>query len=340
MPRLGDIEFEIPVMAAPMAGGPTTPELVAAAARVGGIGFLAAGYRLAQDLPEQIASVRDCTSAFGMNLFAPPAIPVDPAAFRVYRDLLQSEAERYGVALPESPREDDDDWAAKIDLLVHNPIPAISFTFGVPGQQIVRALRKAGTFTLQTVTTVAEAQWAETAGVDALVVQSGHAGGHSASLTPQYLSDPIALPDLVRHIASTTRLPIIGAGGVASSADTADILAAGATAVAVGTLLLRSDEAGTSAPYRAALAAGNRDTTMTRAFSGRPARGLRNDFMDRYNEVAPSGYPAVHHLTSPLRKAATLAGDPEMINLWAGTGYRSAVDQPAGAIMSALARGL
>jgi nitronate monooxygenase len=131
---------------------------------------------------------------------------------------------------------------------------------------------------------------------------------------------------------------VIAAGGLATAAEVSAAIQAGADAVAVGTVLLRADEAGTSAVHRAALADPARaGTVLARAFTGRPARGLRNEFTDRYSAVAPSGYPALHHLTSPLRRAAAAAGDPERVHLWAGTGYRHATAEPAAAILDRLA---
>jgi NAD(P)H-dependent flavin oxidoreductase YrpB (nitropropane dioxygenase family) len=109
----------------------------------------------------------------------------------------------------------------------------------------------------------------------------------------------------------------------------------------VGTALLRTDEAGTTATHRAALAdPAARETVVTRVFTGRFARSLRNDFIDRYDSIAPAGYPAIHHLTSPLRKAAAAAGDPERLHLWAGTGYRQSTDGPAAAVLTRLAERL
>jgi NAD(P)H-dependent flavin oxidoreductase YrpB (nitropropane dioxygenase family) len=133
-------------------------------------------------------------------------------------------------------------------------------------------------------------------------------------------------------------LPVIALGGIATAADVTAAIEAGAAAVAVGTVLLRSDEAGTAPVHKAALADPARTTTVrTCAFTGRPARGLRNAFTDSYDHLAPSGYPAVHHLTSPLRKAAAVAGDPERVHLWAGTGFRHATAEPAAAILTRLA---
>jgi nitronate monooxygenase len=319
------LDLELPLVAAPMAGGPTTPALVTAAARAGGLGFLAAGYRTPDALAEQIAAVRATGVPFGVNLFAPPVVPVDPAAYARYRSALQAEAQRYAVSLPETPRQDDDHWHAKLDLLRADPVPVVSFTFGVPEPAVVAALRKAGTFTVQTVTSAAEARLAGE--VDALVVQASAAGGHSGTFTPSMPVPAVPLLQLIAAVRAVTGLPLLAAGGLATARDVAAVLEAGAEAAVLGTALLLADEAGTSAPYREALTS-VRETVVTRAFSGRPARALRNGFVDRYDALGPAGYPAVHHLTSPIRRAAAAAGDPERINLWAGTGYRQIRAEP------------
>jgi len=145
----------------------------------------------------------------------------------------------------------------------------------------------------------------------------------------------------VTDVRARTTLPLIAAGGLDGAGRVAEVLGAGADAVVVGTALLLAPEAGTSAPYRAALAGGDRGpTVVTRAFSGRPARAVRNAFLDTHHEHAPSGYPAVHHLTAPMRRAAAAAGDPEHVNLWAGRGYRSVLGLPAGVLLEALAGGV
>ena len=321
-------DLDLPVIAAPMAGGPTTPELVVAAARAGSLGFLAAGYRTAENLAEQIAAVRAHTDTFAVNVFAPNPVPVDPAAYRAYRERIRHHVERLGADVPEEPREDDDQWQAKLDLLVADPVPLVSFTFGIPTAPEVARLKRAGSLVAQTVTTAEEARAAD--GADLLVVQAPAAGGHSGTLTPDRIPTERALPDLVAEIAATTDRPLIAAGGVMTSADAAAALRAGARAVAVGTALLLAPEAGTSPAHRAALLGPDRGpTVMTRAFSGRPARAIPNAFLAAHHEHAPSGYPAIHHLTSPMRRAAGAAGDPEHVNLWAGTGYRLTRERPA-----------
>ncbi|MGW3248514.1 nitronate monooxygenase [Streptomyces sp. NPDC001070] len=334
--------MDIPLLAAPMAGGPTTPALVTAAARAGSLGFLAGGYRTTEALAEQIAQVRSEGVGFGVNLFAPNPVPVDPRVFRRYARAVAPEARAYGIdLLAAGIVEDDDHWRDKVELLLSDPVPVVGFTFGIPEPSVIAALRAAGTVVVQTVTSAAEARLAAEAGADVLAVQASAAGGHSGTLTPQHVPAPLPLTDLLGEVRQAVSLPLVAAGGVATPAAAAGALHAGAEAVMVGTVLLRAEEAGTSRPHRAALAdPARRETVVTRAFTGRPARALRNDFTDRHTEGAPAGYPALHHLTSPMRKAAAAAGDPERINLWAGTGYRHATDEPAGQILRRLASGL
>jgi NAD(P)H-dependent flavin oxidoreductase YrpB (nitropropane dioxygenase family) len=337
---LGRLQLRTPVLVAPMAGGPSTPNFVRAAADAGSLGFLAAGYKTPQLLAEQIQTVRATTPIFGVNLFAPNPVPVVPAEFRHYAESLQPEAERYGLDLAaHTPVEDDDHWHEKVDLLRRDPVPVVSFTFGVPDPSTVAALRRAGTITIQTVTALDEAMLAVTAGVDVLAVQAVLAGGHFGTLTPQHPATALPLSELVATIRAATGLPVIAAGGLSTPAEVAGVLGAGADAVMVGTVLLRSVESGASAVHQAAIADPARgDTVVTRAFTGRPARALPNAFIAAHNRTAPLGYPAIHHLTGDLRRAATAAGDPERVNLWAGAGYRNATAEPLAVILDRLAQ--
>jgi NAD(P)H-dependent flavin oxidoreductase YrpB (nitropropane dioxygenase family) len=333
-----DAGAELPIIAAPLAGGPTTPEFVLAAARAGALGFLAAGYKTAAQFADELETVRTSTSTFGVNLFAPNPVPVDTAAYDAYRAELQSDADRYGVDLPATPREDDDCWQDKIDLLLANPVPIVSFTFGIPSDAALAALRRAGSTLVQTVTSPDEARQAAEAGVDALAVQASAAGGHWGTLTPDRVPPARSLRDLLREI--DVDLPMIAAGGIGDAAQVAATINAGAVAAMVGTVLLLAPEAGTSDAYRAALTGVDRATIVTRAFTGRPARALRNQFTEAHDAHAPAGYPALHYLTSPIRKAAAANQNPEYVNLWAGTGHRNARAQPVGTTLRELARDL
>jgi NAD(P)H-dependent flavin oxidoreductase YrpB (nitropropane dioxygenase family) len=337
MPRIADLSFSLPVLAAPMAGGATTPALVTAAAGAGSLGLLAGGYRGAPQLAEQIREVRSGTELFGVNLFAPNPIPVNPAAYTRFALQLAPVARRFDAALPPRPVEDDDGWSEKLEVLLSDPVPLVSFTFGLPPTGAIRALRRTGSAVAQSVTTAQEARWAQDVGVDLLVVQGPGAGGHSAVFDPAVALLPRTLAEVVREVRGATRLPVIAGGGLADAAGVAEVLRAGAVAVAVGTALLLADEAGTSAVHRRAIAERTGPSRMTHAFTGRPARGLANEFMARFDGLAPFGYPALHHLTGPLRKAAAAAGDPEWVHLWAGTGHQAAAPGPVAEILALMA---
>jgi NAD(P)H-dependent flavin oxidoreductase YrpB (nitropropane dioxygenase family) len=338
---LAGLGVTAPVLAAPMAGGSTTAALVTAAAQAGGLGFLAGGYKTAEQLRAQLAEVRAVTPVFGVNLFAPNPVAIDPAEYRRYTAALRPLAERYGVELPPEPVENDDYWAQKLDLLRRDPVPVVSFTFAIPPARVIASLRSVGSVVVQTVTNAAEARAATDAGVDMLAVQGWAAGAHSATLTPSRFPEPIPTAVLVELIRDASRLPVIAAGGLATPAQVADVVHAGAEAVMVGTALLRTSQSGASAVHRAAIADRSRgETILTRSFTGRPARAIPNRFTEDYDALAPSGYPALHHLTSPIRKAAAAAGDPEAVHLWAGTGYQDATTGEAADVLRALATAL
>lgn len=325
-----------PIVLAPLAGGPSTPQLAAAVSDAGGLGFLAGGYRTAAGTAEAIAAVRALTAApFGVNLFVPSAAPVDEAALQAYLERLGGEAQRYGVAIGE-PRSDDDDWQAKLDLLLAEPVAVVSFTFGCPPAATIAALVAAGSEVWVTVTDVAEARAARDAGAGALVVQGTDAGGHRGSFVDPSPTEGMGVLALLRLVAAAVELPLVATGGIVDGAGIAAALAGGATAAQLGTAFLLAPEAGTHAAHRAALAA-DTPTALTRAFSGRLARGLVNRFLTDHSADAPAAYPHVHHATSPLRAAARERGDGGGFNLWAGQTHALATERPAAEIVQTLA---
>lgn len=338
---LAQFGMSIPLIAAPMSGGPTTPAMVSAAHSAGGLGLLAAGYKTVAAVEAEIKTVRAEAIPFGINVFAPNPLPVDPDAYRTYAGIIAREAAQFGLTLPADPVEDTDSFDEKIALLLDDPVPLVSFTFGIPAREVIAALRRAGSVVAQTVTTPDEATRAHEAGVDMLVVQAAFAGGHSGTLSPRRPLTPVPIAELVRRVTAAVPLPVQAAGGLATPEAVAEVLRAGAAAAVVGTVLLRANESGASATHQAALTDPARtETVVTRAFTGRPARGLRNAFIDAHEGQAPLGYPALHHLTSPLRKAAAAAGKPDYVHLWAGTGYRHATAEPAADILRRLASAL
>lgn len=300
----------------------------------GALGFLAAGYKTAAEVERDLAEARALTGRpFGINLFYPARDDVDEAALATYVERLRGEAARFGVS-PGEPRWSDDDWEPKLELVARERPAVVSFTFGCPGREVVESLHRAGIAVWSTVTSVREAEAAAGAGVDALVVQGAEAGGHQGFFLDEP-AEPLPLLRLLQLVAAATALPLVAAGGIADGASMAAALAAGASAVQVGTWFLLAPEAGTSEPHRRALA-GDRPTRLTRAFTGRTARGIVNRFMSDHDEAAPRGYPEVHYVTAPIRAAARAAGDTEAINLWAGTGYGHARREAAGDLVERL----
>jgi nitronate monooxygenase len=315
-----------------MAGGPSTPALAIAVCQAGGLGFLAAGYKRADKVREELESVREATPApFGVNVFVPTRQPADPDSLRDYLRRLAPEGE-----LGE-PRFDDDDWQAKLELMYEERPAVVSFTFGCPDESVVNRLHGVGTAVWVTITNVAEAVAAREAGADALVVQGTEAGGHRGGFVDDGSDEGgTGLLALLRVSAHATPLPLIATGGIADGAALAAVLCAGASAAQIGTALMLANEAGTPAAQRARLAE-SAPTRVTRAFTGRPARGIVNRFLAEHSAGAPLAYPEIHHVTSPLRAAARRRGDADAFNLWAGQAHELAQARPAAEIVREMA---
>ncbi|MCW2924377.1 MAG: nitronate monooxygenase [Thermoleophilia bacterium] len=322
------------VVLAPMAGGPSTVELAAAVSDAGGLGYLASGYLRAAAMSDRIEELRALTARpFGVNLFLVARTPVDASALDAYVASLERDAQLVGAEVGEA-RFDDDDLAAKVEVLLRAPVAVVSFAFGCPAAETVRALQAVGTQVWVTVTSVEEAEVAAATGCDALVAQGAEAGGHRSSFTDDGGEGALGVLALVRAVVAAVDLPVVAAGGVATAGDVGAALEAGAVAVQCGTAFLRTDECGAHPVHRAAVAS-NAPTDWTRAFSGRTARGIVNAFM-RDHPDAPVAYPQVHHATAPIRAAARAAGDGDRVNLWAGTRHELAQPGPAADVVRAL----
>ena len=329
-------ELTQPIALAPLAGGPSTPELTAAVARTGAFAFLAGGYLSADALAERMVTTRAFTDRpFGVNVFV-PGEPSSRAAVDRYREQIAGDAAAVGATLGEA-RYDDDDWLAKIDLLCADPVPVVSFTFGNPSPDVVARLRACGTEIWLTVNSPEEIIAADAAGADVLVLQGVEAGGHQGG--PTDAGAGLGVLALLQIAQQLTRVPLVAAGGIASGPAVAAVLAAGARCAVVGTAFLRCPESGTSPVHRAALVAGSASTDTTRAFTGRTARGIVNRFMTAHSADAPRGYPEIHHLTAPLRQYGRAHDDPDLVNLWAGETYALGADAPAAEVAIALADG-
>jgi nitronate monooxygenase len=329
--------LRVPIVQAPMAGGPSTPALAAAVSQAGGLGFVAAGYRSPEAMADDIAHTRAATDRpFGVNVFAPGDGPADPQAVAAFVERIRGEAAAAGAELGE-PRFDDDGYEAKLDRLVDDPVAVVSFTFGCPDRPLVERLQTAGSAVWVTVTSALEAEQAAAAGVDALVVQGAEAGGHRGAFRDHEGRVDYGLLALLQLVRVAVDLPLVATGGIATGAAVAAVIAAGADAAQVGSAFLRCPEAGTSPAQREALTSGA-PTGLTRAFSGRLARGIVNRWQAAYSDGAPVAYPEINSVTAPLRAHARQAGDADRFNLWAGEAYALAREAPAAEIVAELAR--
>ena len=315
-----------PVVLAPLAGGPSTPELAAAVANAGGLGFVAAGYLRPDAFAEQLSRARALTTGpLGANVFVLENRAIDESALVAYARELEAEGE-----LGE-PRFDDDWLEEKVAASLAGGVTVVSTTFGPPPRWLADAAHGAEAQVWATVTNADDARLALDAGADVLVAQGAEAGGHRGSFDDDERDVPLL--ELLAELHDLGR-PLVAAGGIVDRATADAARAAGASAVQAGTAFLLCPEAGTYPVHRAALRRAG-ETAMTRAFTGRRARGIVNRFM-RDHPGAPSAYPHIHHLTAPLRAAARAAGDYDRVNLWAGTRFADARPVPARDVVAAL----
>ncbi|MFI5521113.1 nitronate monooxygenase [Streptomyces platensis] len=332
-----------PIVQAPMAGGGSGPELAAAVCEAGGLGFLAAGYKTADGMYQEIKQLRSLTDRpFGVNLFMPQPSLADGSVVDVYREQLAGEATWYETELGDTDGPIDDGYEAKLAILREDPVPVVSFTFGCPSRAVLDAFARVGTYTVVTVTTAAEAQAAQWSGADAVCVQGVEAGGHQGTHRDDPHADGtgagLGLLAALGQVREAVQIPMFAAGGLMRGSQIAAVLAAGATMAQLGTAFLATPESGANPLHKQALTNPLfTHTELTRAFSGRPARGLVNRFLREHGPYAPAAYPAVHYLTSTVRKAAAKAGDAQGMNLWAGQGHRLARELPARQLVEVLA---
>lgn len=299
-----------------MAGGVSTAQLAIAVSKNGGLGFLAAGYKTVEKLEEEIKACIKEEVVFGVNLFVPSNDPYTEEA-NYYHYTLQQQFNMELHIYPDST----DFYDEKLALVKHYKVPYVSFTFGCPSIHTIKDLQQSGIQTIITVTSLAEAFQAKEAGTNAICIQGIEAGGHRASFLNEDIEQEIQLAKLIEKIRREIDLPIIAAGGIMSGQHIKDLLRAGANAAQLGTAFLCAEESGANDLYKQMLVSKSRETVMTRAFTGRLARGLENTFTNKYATLAPKCYPAVHFMTQPIRKSALENKNHENMSMWAGVNY-------------------
>jgi nitronate monooxygenase len=333
-----------PIVLAPLGGGPGTPELAAAVSAAGGLGFVGSAYMTPQQIRDAARRVRELTDApFGLNLFAGewPRPSCDDPSKPVA--LLAPFHQRLGLPPPAVPEVPPNPFPAQLEAVLEARPAAFSFTFGIPSKDELAAVRARGIAIYGTATSAREAVLLAEAGVDGVIAQGSEAGGHRGTFAVSSEEGLIPTLRLVGEVRKAVSLPIIASGGIMDGRDLRKAVDAGATAAQIGTAFLGCPEAGVSPAYRAALVAAKADrTALTRVFSGRLARGLRNEIIDagERNPDAVLPYPLQNQFTRPMRQAGAQKGDAQVLSLWAGQGVGRLRPMPAGQLVATLQREL
>ncbi|MES2015797.1 MAG: nitronate monooxygenase [Pseudomonadota bacterium] len=332
--------FKFPVIQGPMAGGATTAELVAAVSNAGGLGSLGAALLSPSVLRDEVARIRSLTSEpFLINLFVVDTPSPSDDEIAAASLLLKPIWESLGWSSLPKPAKWCEDFAAQFDAVIALRPAAASFTFGILDPAQVERLHDAGIFVIGTVTTVDEALAWEQAGADAIVASGVESGGHRGTFLGPQEEATLPARALWPQVAAAVKLPVIAAGAIMTGVDILEAMRLGAQAVQMGSAFLVCDESGINPVYRQALlTAGDTPTRLTRAFSGRYARGLENRFMREMEAVASRfpAYPVQNALTTTIRAAAAAKGDPGLMSLWAGTDIRRARPMPVAKLMQTL----
>lgn len=319
--RLG---IEFPLVVAPMAGGPTTAQMVAASSNAGVLGSLGAAYYSPEQIEFEIASVRAMTSRpFAVNLFAPPPEVHVPSA-DLARAIDRTRRYRDELALPNPDLKPPfhPDFEKQFEVILKTKPAVFSFVFGLIDRTLLAECRKQNIYTIGTATTVNEGIALERSGVDAVAAQGVEAGGHRGGFDPDAEDPNIETLDLTRALAARLKIPILAAGGIMDGRGIVAALRAGARAAQMGTAFLLCEEAGTAPPYRRALTSNRIETRLTKVFSGRRARGITNRFMKEMEkhpaDILP--FPAQNAFTRDLRKKSAELDASDFLSLWAGEG--------------------
>ncbi|HEX2911164.1 MAG TPA: nitronate monooxygenase [Chloroflexia bacterium] len=336
------LKIAYPIIQGPMAGGPTTPALVAAVSNGGGLGSLGAAYLTPDQMRKDIREIRSLTAKpFGVNLFIPGPAQAQPQAIERMQQILATYRRELGLETPEIKAPYIPSFEEQIQVALEERVPVFSFTFGLLPARWVQEMKAAGIVVMGTATTVQEGIALEKSGVDGIVGQGSEAGGHRGTFLAPVPQSLIGTMALIPQLVDAVKIPVVAAGGIMDGRGIAAALTLGADAVQLGTAFLATPESGAHPDYKTLLQKSPEDsTTLTRVFSGRYARGLRNRFteelQDHEAELLP--FPIQNSYTRDIRTAANKQNRTEFMSLWAGQGVRLTRALPAAELVAELAK--
>lgn len=312
-----------PIIQAPMAGGISTATLASSVSKAGGLGFLAGGYKNIEELQNEIEIMKSQDLIFGVNIFVPSDEEINYEDLTKYKKILEKDL---NIKLID-PKVTDDFWNEKLALVKKYKVPFVSFTFGCPNRTIIKDLQANDIKVIVTVTSLEEAKEAIAEGTDFLCIQGIEAGGHRGSFQNSDCLTDKTLKETFSEIKAQTTVPLIVAGGIMNGKQVEDYLNNGAAAVQMGTAFICTKESGANEVYKQALLQHKfKRTAFTRAFTGRLAQGLENEFMIKHANNAPRIYPAINFMTQAIRKEALKNNNPQHMSLWAGIGFKEVRD--------------
>jgi len=330
--RLG---ITYPIVQAPMAGGITTTELVEAVYNSGGLGSIGAGYMLPDLLQKQISELKEKrVKTFNVNLFVPERVQATEDEVNRAKKALTPFYESLNIKLKDisvpSYSDLNQTYQDQIDVVIKERVPVVSFTFGLPQKEIVQILQDAGSIVMGTATTTKEAKAIEQLGMDFVIVQGSEAGGHRGNFLQEVEESQLGLIALIPQVVDAVSIPVIAAGGIMDGRTLVAALALGAEGVQMGTAFLTTTESGAHPLHKKSIVnAKGHDTVLTTTFSGKHARGIKNDFIEKMVEangqILP--YPLQNTLTQPLRAEAQKQNHSEYMSLWSGQAPQLAKEQ-------------
>ena len=332
------LKIDYPIIQAGMAGGVTTPELVAAVSNAGGLGNVGAGYMTAGDIRKTIHAVHRLTDQpFGVNVFIPEHPEVTQDHIDQTNELLAPIRKDLGI----TPMRAENTVSSKlfeeqINVLLAEDVPVVSFTFGIPPEAVIQKLKAANKTLIGTATTVEEAVINEKNGMDMVVMQGSEAGGHRGTFAVPFAKGMIGTMALIPQTADHVSIPVIAAGGIMDVRGVRASFALGAQGVQMGTAFVTSVESGAKEQHKNAILNSTEDRpVITSAFSGKPARGVENKFIAdmKQHECDLPGYPILNTLTKDIRKAAAEQNKPDYMSLWSGQNTRLSKNVNAGEII-------